>query len=248
MLATALAPPPGTRSSPSWRRISTGASRLMRLGVPRMKRSATRSPSTRIGCSANPSISSSSRAASGARRSRWHGRRRYHRRWRRSPRRLAARICRDGPLPFAAVMEEALYGARRLLCARPATIGPDGDYVTGSSLSPLFGRATARVVDRVAPGLGQPRRLRRDRLRRRRAPRRPSPRASAPQRRGGCLPGTAWRAPGARRRDARSASSPSSGGRGVEGLRLLLRALRRAPGPPADRARRRRRSGSSWST
>ena len=66
-LATALAPPPGTSSSPSWRRMSTGASRLMRLGVPRMKRSATRSPSTRIGCSANPSISSRRRAASGTR-------------------------------------------------------------------------------------------------------------------------------------------------------------------------------------
>ena len=49
-LAAALAPPPGTVTSWSWRRIRTGASRLMRLGVPVMKRSATRSASSTTGC------------------------------------------------------------------------------------------------------------------------------------------------------------------------------------------------------
>jgi SAM-dependent MidA family methyltransferase len=69
---------------------------------------------------------------------------------------LAARIEREGPIPFAAVMEEALYGEAGYYTRDPPPIGMDGDYVTGSSLSPLFGRATARVVDRVATALGRP--------------------------------------------------------------------------------------------
>ena len=71
-------------------------------------------------------------------------------------RRLAERIRREGPIPFAVVMEEALYGAGGYYTRDPPAIGADGDYVTGSSLSPLFGRATARVVERVATALGRP--------------------------------------------------------------------------------------------
>jgi SAM-dependent MidA family methyltransferase len=71
-------------------------------------------------------------------------------------RRLAERIARDGPLPFAAVMEDALYGESGYYVRDPPAIGMDGDYVTGSSLSPLFGRATARVVERVARALERP--------------------------------------------------------------------------------------------
>ena len=71
-------------------------------------------------------------------------------------RRLAARIAREGALPFATVMEEALYGDGGYYTRDPPAIGMDGDYVTGSSLSPLFGRATARVVERVASALGGP--------------------------------------------------------------------------------------------
>jgi len=70
--------------------------------------------------------------------------------------RLAARIRRDGPLPFAAVMEDALYGPGGYYTRDPPAIGADGDYVTGSSLSALFGRATARVVERVAAALDRP--------------------------------------------------------------------------------------------
>jgi SAM-dependent MidA family methyltransferase len=70
--------------------------------------------------------------------------------------RLAERIRRDGPLSFAAVMEDALYGEGGYYTRDPPAIGMDGDYVTGSSLSPLFGRATARVVERVAAALGTP--------------------------------------------------------------------------------------------
>jgi SAM-dependent MidA family methyltransferase len=71
-------------------------------------------------------------------------------------RRLADRIGREGPLPFAAVMEDALYGEGGYYTRDPPAIGMDGDYVTGSSLSPLFGRSTARVVERVASALGSP--------------------------------------------------------------------------------------------
>ncbi len=59
-------------------------------------------------------------------------------------------------MTFAEVMEEALYGPvgyyRR---ARPA-IGPEGDFVTGSSLSPLFGETTARLLARLDAALGRP--------------------------------------------------------------------------------------------
>jgi SAM-dependent MidA family methyltransferase len=70
--------------------------------------------------------------------------------------RLAERIAREGPLPFAAVMEAALYGEGGYYTRDPPAIGMDGDYVTGSSLSPLFGRATARVVARMATVLRRP--------------------------------------------------------------------------------------------
>lgn len=71
-------------------------------------------------------------------------------------RRLAARIAREGALPFASVMEDALYGGGGYYTRDPPAIGMDGDYVTGSSLTPLFGRATARVVERVGSVLGRP--------------------------------------------------------------------------------------------
>jgi SAM-dependent MidA family methyltransferase len=53
-------------------------------------------------------------------------------------------------------MEDALYGEGGYYTRDPPAIGMDGDYVTGSSLSPLFGRATARVVERVGGALGGP--------------------------------------------------------------------------------------------
>jgi SAM-dependent MidA family methyltransferase len=71
-------------------------------------------------------------------------------------RRLAERIRREGTLPFASVMEEALYGEGGYYAQERTPIGADGDFVTGSSLSPMFGRATARWVERVAAALGGP--------------------------------------------------------------------------------------------
>jgi SAM-dependent MidA family methyltransferase len=70
--------------------------------------------------------------------------------------RLADRIRREGPLPFAAVMEDALYGPEGYYARDRIAIGPDGDFVTGSSLSPLYGRATGRVVARLAAALERP--------------------------------------------------------------------------------------------
>jgi SAM-dependent MidA family methyltransferase len=62
---------------------------------------------------------------------------------------LMERIGRDGPLPFAVVMEEALYGESGYYARDRLSIGPEGDFVTGASLSPLYGRATARLVRRL---------------------------------------------------------------------------------------------------
>lgn len=56
-------------------------------------------------------------------------------------------------MTFAEFMEEALYGEGGYYAAE----SPVGrDFVTGSSLSPLFGRATARVLGRLADALGRP--------------------------------------------------------------------------------------------
>jgi SAM-dependent MidA family methyltransferase len=60
------------------------------------------------------------------------------------------------PTPFAVFMEEALYGPEGYYRRPDLPIGESGDYVTGSSLSPLFGRATARLLTRLDRALGQP--------------------------------------------------------------------------------------------
>lgn len=59
------------------------------------------------------------------------------------------------PLPFAAFMEEALYGEGGYYRREALVIGEKGDFVTGSSLSSLFGRATARLLQRLDPILGR---------------------------------------------------------------------------------------------
>jgi SAM-dependent MidA family methyltransferase len=53
-------------------------------------------------------------------------------------------------------MEEALYGAGGYYRRAEIPIGEAGDYVTGSSLSPLFGRATGRLLGRLDALLGKP--------------------------------------------------------------------------------------------
>jgi SAM-dependent MidA family methyltransferase len=70
--------------------------------------------------------------------------------------RLRWRIRDGGPLPFAEFMEEALYGEGGYYRSERSPIGPAGDFITGSSLSPLFGRSTARLLERLAERLGRP--------------------------------------------------------------------------------------------
>jgi SAM-dependent MidA family methyltransferase len=60
------------------------------------------------------------------------------------------------PLPFAAFMEQALYGEGGYYRREALAIDEEGDFVTGSSLSPLFGRATARLLRRLDALLGRP--------------------------------------------------------------------------------------------
>ncbi len=57
-------------------------------------------------------------------------------------------------MTFAAVMEEALYGDGGYYRRPEPPMGPGGDYVTGPSLSPLFGRALARLLSRLDGALG----------------------------------------------------------------------------------------------
>jgi SAM-dependent MidA family methyltransferase len=70
--------------------------------------------------------------------------------------RLRERIQAEGPIPFAVFMEEALYGEAGYYNRPDPPIGEAGDFVTGASLSPLFGRATARLLRRLDRALGRP--------------------------------------------------------------------------------------------
>lgn len=60
------------------------------------------------------------------------------------------------PAPFASFMEEALYGEGGYYRRDSLAIGGEGDFVTGSSLSSLFGRATARLLQRLDGVLDRP--------------------------------------------------------------------------------------------
>jgi SAM-dependent MidA family methyltransferase len=53
-------------------------------------------------------------------------------------------------------MEEALYGEGGYYRGDDLPIGEAGDFVTGSSFSPLFGRSTARLLRRLDDALGRP--------------------------------------------------------------------------------------------
>lgn len=69
--------------------------------------------------------------------------------------RLRQRIRSEGPIPFAFFMEEALYGEGGYYTRSELAIGPEGDFVTGSSFSLLFGEATARILQRLDGVLGR---------------------------------------------------------------------------------------------
>jgi SAM-dependent MidA family methyltransferase len=61
----------------------------------------------------------------------------------------------QGRIPFAVFMEQALYGEDGYYSRPALPIGEAGDYVTGSALSPLFGRVTARLLERLDAALGK---------------------------------------------------------------------------------------------
>jgi SAM-dependent MidA family methyltransferase len=70
--------------------------------------------------------------------------------------RLRAMIGDQGPITFARFMEEALYGEGGYYSRETLNIGVEGDFITGSSYSPLFARATARTLARLGDALGHP--------------------------------------------------------------------------------------------
>jgi SAM-dependent MidA family methyltransferase len=64
--------------------------------------------------------------------------------------RLAARIRAEGPLRFDAFQEAALYDPEGGYYERAGRVGRTGDFVTGPSWHPAFGRTIARIARRLA--------------------------------------------------------------------------------------------------
>ena len=72
-------------------------------------------------------------------------------------RRLAERIRRSGPIPFAAFMEAALYDPQDgYYRSGRRTVGREGDYLTSPEVHPLFGYAVAAQVVEVWERIGRP--------------------------------------------------------------------------------------------
>jgi len=69
---------------------------------------------------------------------------------------VRARISAEGAIPFADFMEAALYGEDGYYRQQSFPIGPAGDFVTGSSFSPLFAGATLPVTVRFSDASGLP--------------------------------------------------------------------------------------------
>lgn len=69
--------------------------------------------------------------------------------------RVAERIERVGPVPFAAFVEAALYGDGGFFTARGGA-GRRSDFVTSPELGPLFGAVVAHAVDAEWERLGRP--------------------------------------------------------------------------------------------
>jgi SAM-dependent MidA family methyltransferase len=63
--------------------------------------------------------------------------------------RLAERIRREGPLRFDVFQEAALYDPDGGYYERPGRVGRAGDFVTGPSWHPAFGRTIARIARRI---------------------------------------------------------------------------------------------------
>jgi len=70
--------------------------------------------------------------------------------------RIAARIRREGPIPFDVFVEEALYGTGGFFTRARGAGRRDADFVTSSEVGPLFGALVARALDRAWDELGGP--------------------------------------------------------------------------------------------
>lgn len=69
---------------------------------------------------------------------------------------LAARIRRRGPLPFAEMVEAALYDPESGFYASGGHAGRRGDFITSPEVGPLFGAVLGRYLDEVWRELGEP--------------------------------------------------------------------------------------------
>ncbi|MEN3315752.1 MAG: hypothetical protein V7605_1986 [Acidimicrobiaceae bacterium] len=69
---------------------------------------------------------------------------------------VAERVRRRGPLPFAEVVDLALYHPLHGFYGRGQGAGRDRDFLTSPEVGPLFGAVVARALDRWWEGLGEP--------------------------------------------------------------------------------------------
>jgi SAM-dependent MidA family methyltransferase len=74
--------------------------------------------------------------------------------------RLADRIREEGPLPYSAFVEAALYDERAGFYATHGSAGRRGDFLTSAEVGPLFGAVVANALDRCWQELGGPERFR----------------------------------------------------------------------------------------
>lgn len=69
---------------------------------------------------------------------------------------VAALVARRGPLPFAEVMDLALYHPDLGFYARGGAAGRRGDFLTAPEVGPLFGAVVAAALDRWWHAAGEP--------------------------------------------------------------------------------------------
>jgi SAM-dependent MidA family methyltransferase len=70
--------------------------------------------------------------------------------------RVAAAVRRRGPVPFAEVMELALYDPEHGFYASGGAAGRRGDFITSPEVGPLFGAVMARALDTWWQDAGRP--------------------------------------------------------------------------------------------
>jgi SAM-dependent MidA family methyltransferase len=71
-------------------------------------------------------------------------------------RRIVERIRREGPIPFDAFVDEALYGEGGFFSVARGARRAGGDFVTSPEVGPLFGALVARAIDSYWDELAAP--------------------------------------------------------------------------------------------